>query len=338
MVKAATDGALVVATESSIQPSQIPLTALDLGNYQTTGFTRGQCTTVRSIFTRLSKRTGYTPTPQSPIIGVDGARFHAGHLAQEYRGFRAAVNGDKTDHTRLLFLATVPDAALQVGVTDVVVTHHSYDDPSVEIKLRASLLGEHQFQRNGRDYRVTVNSVTVAPEAFGAWHTVYPSGRHTNHTIIIDIGGGSWYAGVVDTHGNVVDTELDTKGGVNQLAGDISLDDRFIEALRRRNGGVAKIPVIMEGLERDNRYYGIPELDWSEWYQELVEAWWAEILGTVRNRFHEWANRCDRVLVVGGGGNLVKHRFKGSPNVLVPDPPHLASIVGTWKAYSRGRV
>ena len=337
MVTTATQGAPAVATDPPTQMARVPLTALDLGNYQSTGFTRGQCTTVRSIFTRLSSRGGYSPASDSPIIGVGESRFHVGRQAQEYRGFRAAVNGDKTDHARLLFLATLPKKALESGSTDVVVTHHSYDDPSVELKLRELLLGTHEFQRNGHDCQITVNSVTVAPEAFGAWHIVYPSGVHTNHTIVIDIGGGSWYAGVVDTQGNVVDTALDTKGGVYQLASEISLDERFIDALSLRVGGIAKIPLIMEGLEKDNRYYNIPELDWSAWYLDHVEAWWGEMIGTVRSRFHGWADRCDRIIVVGGGAHLLKGRFEASSTVTVPTPPHLASIVGTWKFYNQQR-
>ena len=330
------EGAIAIAKPApNPKPGGPMVVALDLGNFQSTAIAGSKYTTVRSIYSRLPKRVVPSPSASSPIVEMDGERFHVGEKAQDYRGFQAALIGDKTTCARLLFQSTVPMNAIAAGSVELVVTHHSWDAPGVQTQLRRSLAGEHEFFRNGKSHRLVVEKVTIVPEAFGVWHWAFPSGQHSACSMVVDIGGGSWVAGVLDEHGNPLDTALDTRAGVVQLATNISLDERFLEAFRKRSSGAPKIPAIMAGLAEDNRYFRSPDVDWSDWYGELVADWWRTIVGSVQNRFHDWRDRCDRMIVVGGGAHLIKDRIPKGGAIIVPDPPHLAAIAGTLKAYTR---
>ena len=331
-----TKGAITAPQPPPVQNVR-PLCAMDLGNYQSTTMAQSGHRTVRSIFARLPQgRSSFPSTPNSPAIVVDGERYHVGHRAEDYRGCRAAVIGNKADHARLLFLATVPDAVLEAGSLDLVVTHHDYDDSDVEAALRMELRGCHRFTRAGQEHVLSVESVTVAPESYGVWHLAYPSGSHDAMTVVIDLGGGSWNAAVLDHKGNPVAQAGEDKGGVVWLAKQIALDDRLLKVIRSRGVKNPKIPAIMNGLATDNRYFGDPNIDWSPWYGHYVNEWWDNIRGTVLIEFEDWKDRCDRIIVTGGGAHLLRNRYRNSQTIIIPKEPHLANITGTLQRYQGG--
>ncbi|MEM1425844.1 MAG: hypothetical protein AAGF75_04750, partial [Cyanobacteria bacterium P01_H01_bin.130] len=241
-----------------------------------------------------------------------------------------------TDHALLLFLSTVPDEMLEAGSIDLVVTHHDYDDPNVEAALRKALQGSHEFARAGQEHILSVETVTVAPESYGVWHLAYPDGEHTALTIIIDIGGGTWNAAVLDHKGNPITKTGEKKGGVVNLAGQMALDDRLLKPVRARGASKPNIPAIMNGLASDNRYFGDPAIDWSGWCGYYVNEWWDSLRGTVLIEFEDWKDRCDRIILTGGGAHLLKDRYQASKAILIPKAPHLASITGTFKHYQGG--
>ena len=310
---------------------------MDLGNYQSTTTDGKSQTTIRSIFVQLPEGCpSYRSNKRSPVLVIDGIRYHVGPQAENYEGYQSAVTGEKLDWSKLFFLATVPQSALDVGQCDLVVTHHTFDDPEVDLRLQTALLGEHSFRRHGRDYTVSVKSVTLAPEGFGAWHLVYPNGHHTNKTMVVDIGGGSWVAGVLDQEGNAIAKTLNDKNGVVKLARQIGRDTRLTSVLKSRGVTRADVAAVMQGLATDQRYLGSPETDWSQWSGPYIDRWWSDIVGAAKTEFQHLAAGIDRIIVVGGGAHLLRDRYQGSQTVIIPNPPHLAAIVGTWKSCQGG--
>ena len=64
--------------------------------------------------------------------------------------------------------------------------------------------------------------------------------------------------------------------------------------------------------------------------------WWDNIRGTVLIEFEDWKDRCDRIIVTGGGAHLLRNRYRNSQTIIIPKEPHLANITGTLQRYQGG--
>ena len=95
------EGALLVPAPPPAKNPR-PLVVLDLGNYQCTAFDGTKPVTVRSLFVELQPGQRPLQTAEdSPVIELGKRRFHVGHRAPLYNGFRAVVSSDKTELARV---------------------------------------------------------------------------------------------------------------------------------------------------------------------------------------------------------------------------------------------
>ena len=88
------------------------LLALDPGNYQIKACDSNGSRAIRSVQYKLPK--GVNPlksTPASPVVEIEGVRFHVGAQALKYRSFEQTVNGDKSTLAKLHFYAACPIAS-----------------------------------------------------------------------------------------------------------------------------------------------------------------------------------------------------------------------------------
>lgn len=306
-----------------------PLVVLDLGNYQSTTFDGNKPTTVRSLFVEL--QPGQRPlksSPESPVIELGSRRFHVGRKATEYSTFRSVVSSDKTEYARLFLAATL---AQEHDSIDLVVLHHSHEQ--VEDLLKASLLGDWSFTRNGQLQSVHVASVQVVDEAWGAFHMLQ---NRTGWTLGIDIGAGTWLARVWNQDGETMEALTADKAGTYRLSVLIANDDRLKSPLRKRGITRPDTAVILDGLADGLHRYQNSGVSWSKWWKEYRREWFLEMLNDAKSQFQPHMGRITQILITGGGAHLVMDLIKDKPGFHIPDPPHLSSVVGTWAALNGG--
>lgn len=289
---------------------------------------------VRSLYTSLPP--GMAPrryTPASPVIEMDDQRYHVGLESAFYDGAGAVAIGDKTDQTKLMFLASVPSQACGQDI-DLVALHHSPNDPEAVRKIKSSLRGEHHWTRNGIDLSINVQSVAVELEGAGTWHLVHPEGIADHWSLIVDVGGGTWSAAVCDRHGIVDDHIVTSNGGTIALARKIARDSRLSSQVQARGHTRVDLSAVMTGLENGHCYVDDPNLSWEPWLGDYLQPWWDGIRNAAKSQFHHYRSRIGGVIVTGGGGLLVEQFLNKSPAIIVPSQPHVASAKGTWEHHN----
>jgi len=290
---------------------------------------------VRSLYTPLPP--GKAPrrsSAASPIVEVDGRRFHVGSESALYDGAGAVAVGDKTDQTKLMFLASVPNQACGQEI-DLVALHHSPNDREAVRKIKNSLRGEHNWTRNGVDLSINVQSVEVELEGAGTWHLIHPEGEAEHWSLIVDVGGGTWSAAVCDKHGIVDDHIVTSNGGTIALARQIARDTRLSSQVQARGHTHVDLSAVMTGLENGHCYVDDPSLTWEPWLGDYLQPWWDGIRNAAKSQFHYCRSRIGEVIVTGGGAHLAKDLIRNSVALIVPSKPHVASARGTWEHHNR---
>lgn len=318
-----TKGALAVAPI----PQARSLVVLDLGNYQSTVFDGSKPVTVRSVFIELQPgKQSLQATADSPVIELGNRRYHVGRRATEYSTFRSVVSSDKTEYARLFLAATLPHDDI-----DLVVLHHSHEQ--VKDSLKASLLGDWSFSRNGQLQTIHVATVQVIDEAIGAFHMLQ---NHRGWTLGIDIGAGTWLARVWSQDGETIEALTADKAGTYRLAVQIADDERLKAPLRKRGITRPDNAAILDGLANGSHQYEFTGISWGDWWREYRREWFLEMLNQAKSQFQPHMGRITQILITGGGAHLVMDLIEGKPGFHIPQPPHLASVVGTWSALNGG--
>ena len=309
-----------------------PLVVLDLGNFQCTAFDGTKPVTVRSLFVEL--QPGQMPlksTAQSPLIEMDGRRYHVGTKAPSYNGFRAVVSSDKTELARLFLAATVSHRAKGDRSIDLVILHHSH--ALVEQALKTELTGPFNFKRNGKTQTVDIASVRVMDESIGAWHLLQ---NPTGWTLGLDIGAGTWLSRVWSQDGETIASLTADKAGTYRLAVAIASDERLKTPLRSRGITRPDTAAILDGLANGSHQYEFTGVSWGDWWREYRREWFLGMLNEAKSQFQPHLGRVTQILVTGGGAHLVQELIANKPGFQIPQPPHLASVVGSWRALSGG--
>ena len=305
-----------------------PLVVLDLGNYQCTAFDGTKPVTVRSLFVELQPGQQFLKaTADSPIIQLGNRRYHVGRKAPSYNGFRAVVSSDKTELARLFLAATVAHRAHGDNTIDLVVLHHSHE--LVADALKASLLGEWTFTRNNQSQVIHVASVQVVDESLGAFHLLQ---NRTGWTLGLDIGAGTWLSRVWSQDGETIAALTADKAGTYRLAVAIASDERLKTPLRGRGITRPDTAVILDGLADGSHQYEFSGISWRDWWKEYRREWFLGMLNEAKSQFQPHMGRITQILVTGGGAHLVMDLIEGKPGFQIPQPPHLASVIGTWQA------
>jgi len=303
------------------------LLSLDFGNYELKSFDGRQVTKIRSLQSVIA--TGQKPllaSEASPIIEMDGIRWHVGSQAGRYPSYEATVQGEKTRLAQIHLAACIS----QSGCYDLVISHHSPDNYGKVLK--GALLGKHSYQRNGLQVDVSINSVTVVLEGSGAYQLAkarnYIPTR--GYTIVIDLGGSTWVSALYASDGELISSTAYERKGTYALAVAIASDSRLQKALQESTSvSSPDTSVILEGLAKDN-FYGESELCWGEWLGEYLDPWWKGIVQALKSGYQSHMPSVKRIVVTGGGANLVSPKVAASPAFLVLPECSTANVQGAY--------
>jgi len=305
------------------------LLSLDFGNYELKSFDGRQVVKIRSLQRQLATgQKTLLASDTSPIIEMDGDRWHVGSQAGRYPSYEATVQTDKTRLAQLHLAACVG----QSGHYDLVVSHHSPENCTDFLK--AALLGKRSYTRNGQQIDVVVDSVTVVLEGSGAYQLAkarnYIPDR--GYTIVIDLGGSTWVSALYASDGELIASTAHEREGTYALAIAIASDSRLQKALQESTSVSSPDPsVILEGLAKGN-YYGESELCWSEWLGDYLDPWWKGITQSLKSGYQSYLPSVKRFIVTGGGANLVSPKIAASPVFLVMPECSTANVQGAYHA------
>jgi len=221
--------------------------ALDFGNYDLKSFDgSGTPRAIRSIHRKLPRGVNALIAKRnSPIVSVDGDRYHFGFQAAKYSSHEQTARLDKALLAKLHLYACLEATE---GNYRLIVSHHSPE--VVAASLRQAMVGKHSYTRNGQPCTLTVKAVEVVPEGMGAYWAARQAGfvPSSGHTIVIDIGGGSWLYRVVDSDGDEIAQDVSDRLGSYALASQIAHDDRLKQPLRRYGLTSADPGKVLEGF------------------------------------------------------------------------------------------
>ncbi|MEM8804936.1 MAG: ParM/StbA family protein [Cyanobacteria bacterium P01_G01_bin.38] len=318
------------SAKASANSSTTRILALDAGNYDLK-FYDGEShpKAIRSVRFQLPQgRDAVSYSEASPLIETsDGRRCHFGAQAYKYRRQQQTVIENKVELAKLhLYACLEPlkDESTEFPLHLLVSTPDPIRHAS---ELRAQLMGTHEFKRNGVDYRIKVESVSVEREGMGAYVYAKQEGLipDVGYTIVVDIGGGTWLSRLVDTNGEVIDENIMDRGGTYELATAISFDRRLINLL----GTTVDPCVIMDGF-RSNHIYADTELSWAGWLDEYLDPWFKGIFQMVKAQYTPYMARVTRFLVTGGGSHLIAERLEGRKLFTVLGDPQFANVRGLF--------
>lgn len=313
---------------STPPPRPQAVLALDAGNYDLKFCTgQGHPKAIRSVRYQLPQgRDAVSFSDASPLIELDdGRRYHVGAQAYKYRRQQQTVIENKVELARLHLYACLEPLAGELTEFPLQL-YVSTPDPSRNGEaIEAQLLGEHGFTRNGLDFSINVESVTVTREGMGAYHYARTQGLIPNngYTIVIDIGGGTWLTRLVDADGEVIDENITDRGGTYELAAAISFDRRLGNQL----GSTPDPCVVMDGF-RVGHTYADTGLTWQDWLPEYLDPWFKGIFQTVKAQYTPYLPRVTRFLVTGGGSHLITERLQNLSLFAVVGDPQFANVRG----------
>lgn len=308
------------------------LLSLDFGNFELKAFDGHNLTRIRSLQTPLAGgQRAKEATESSPIVEMDGQRWHVGSQARHYRHTEVTAQADKSQLARLHLAACIA----QSGEYNLVVSHHSPDE--YRDSLTAALLGTHSYTRNGREVIATVRNVAVISEGAGSYqlakHRAYVPQRGL--TVVIDLNGSTWISSLYSASGERLDHTAHEREGTYALAAEIAKDTRLEAPLRERYSVSAADPsVVLDGFTQGN-YYGDSDLCWGRWLDEYLDPWFKGIVQTIKSQYQAELPNVRRFLVTGGGSHLISHKVVANPAFLVMPEANTASVQGAWYAASR---
>jgi hypothetical protein len=192
-------------------------------------------------------------------------------------------------------------------------------------------MGEHHILHQGNPVRVIIESVKVEPEGMGIYRYGYKQGLTVPRTLtgILDLGGGTAIATLVDEQGSQIDGArvVLRRGGIYGLASDIAADPRLMQQVM----GTPKVELIMDAIAEGSYAYGVQGVSFADFFEEYCELWLKGILSEALNRWDIWLEGIGVILVAGGAAPLAADWLdKNSWFKVLPDPQfaHVLGLVG----------
>ncbi|MEO1522052.1 MAG: ParM/StbA family protein [Cyanobacteria bacterium J06633_2] len=311
--------------------SKLRTVACDFGNFELKTCAGGEPTAIRSIHFKLPKGVNaLSAKPTSPIIEVSGDRYHFGLQANKYSSHEKTVTQSKELLAQLHLYASLEPSE---GTFRLVVSHHSPD--VVRSELTNALSGTHRYRRNGHDCSIKIDEVHVVPEGYGTYWLAKSAGLtpSSGHTVIIDIGGGSWLYRVIDQDGEIIAQSVSDRLGSFALAANIAHDERLREPLRKFGITQPDAGVVMDGF-RLGHTYAETAVSWRQWLDDYRLPWFKQILGGVKAELTNLLPYCRGFVLTGGGANLVSDRIVNVDSFEIIQNPNFSNVLGMYQEYA----
>jgi len=308
----------------------------DFGNFELKYLdSAGQPRAIRSIHFRLPRGVNALKAYEnSPVIEANGTRYHFGTQANKYSSHEKTVVADKALLARLHLYACI---SATEGSFKLVLSHHSPD--LVADDLRKALIARHQFTRNGKQHDITVKAVEVVHEGLGAYWAAKQAGfvPPTGHTILIDLGGGTWLSRVIDSDGEIIASNVADRMGAYALASQIAHDSRLKDGLRRFGITSPDPGVVMDGFTRGH-VYAETGVSWGLWLDEYLDGWFKNIFAQIRADYTNQLPYTRRFIICGGGAHLVAHKLTGKEAFVVMPQPNYSNVIGMAEHYTQTQL
>jgi hypothetical protein len=172
-------------------------------------------------------------------------------------------------------------------------------------QLQNALVGEHHLTRDGKPFTLTIDDVDVRAEGFGAIYYAIRYGLAPSDRINVglDIGRQTAIVSAFNTRGKEIDTMrvVIDNGGCQSLYQRIGTHSEIVRAF---NGQVSADDI--ESAIQASPHS--PQLDGFQFeaiYRAVKNIWLSHILERARTAIGEVYPRVGKVVVFGGGANLV---------------------------------
>jgi len=181
---------------------------------------------------------------------------------------------------------------------------------SVE-RYSQALLGSHFALINGHEVTLTIKSVQVKPEGYGALSYGIRVGMFPLGKVVatIDIGGGTLIVTAWSEQGIILDKgRVTLDKGTNELVHQIMTDPGMRKLLHGDAQGDRILMAIESGLDEQGRllYEDNEELDFFRIFERHRKTWAATILEESLGVLKPWEKRLKKIGIIGGGSNLIQ--------------------------------
>jgi Actin like proteins N terminal domain len=311
------------------------LLSIDAGNFEIKACWGKEPIAIRSIFKKLPSSANLPRhNDLSPVIEMtNGDRYAMGQYASEMQGSQAMATARKEQYALLSVLSCLtPDLC-----TNPIRLVFSHFQPEIEkSNLIDQLQGVHRFKRNGKPFSVDIEEVEIIPEGMGSWWAAKSRGLlpDSGLTLLVDVGGGSYLARVIDQSGyEVAPSVTSAKGGTVALAGSIASDARLVQALYQRGVRSVKTAPIMEGFADESCRYAQTGVSFRDWMHEHVDSWFDSIIDEISTAYENYNDRITRILFTGGASNIVKSKIQGNDMFCQMPKASMANVIGSYGHY-----
>jgi plasmid segregation protein ParM len=289
-----------------------------------------------------------TPETSSFGFGQNGRSIvltHPYHVAVGQHAIEQSASIDaridrnwlESDKWKVLALAAFSEAArgnatFQLVCGLPVAYYHDKDT------VRDRLLGQHEFQRMGKNRRrqtVMVEKCTVMPQGFGVLFAecLNDSGRVADKTLqtgragILDVGGKTTNF-LAANQLRMVDRE---SGSLEAGGWDVTTRVANYLASDYPDLTLTEYELIQHIRDRSIGYHG-QTIDLSEIIRDASDALATRVIGYAR-RLWNGSARLDVILVAGGGAHLIGERLKAEFRQarIVENDPVFANALGYWR-------
>jgi len=239
-----------------------------------------------------------------------------------------------TDKWRHLFLASLSEMAKSSGASLRLVVGLPVSFYGDKAKVQASLVGQHTFQRLGRNRQtLTVEECRVIPQGFGAILAEYlnDNGKVANAEMagrigVIDVGG--------KTTGYIMSDKLRQVDRLSESAdfGGWSVVSRVWDYLKSEYPGLTidQYALVDHVISKTIKVKGV-DVDLTDVVNSAADDLAMDVIGKARAMWNG-AEAIDSILVCGGAANLVgAHILRKYDHARVVESPTFANAVGFYR-------
>jgi hypothetical protein len=258
-------------------------------------------------------------------------RYYFGKGATKEPNYTVVFEGElkKIEISLLSLLPCV--AALYPNTPEIEMTLNvNVTDPHRDLpNLKRQLLGVTEFEVDGFVYRLNVTQVKAFTEGVGVWHLAksqgFISGDELAYTGVINLGGSTAQAILIDSDGNVLPKSsfLDDKLGTYELALRIK---RLL--LSEEKGQNIRLDHLMDALEKGTYLVGLT--DFSSIVQSVIDDWFSDLKSKILDAWNPKSDLITSFFITGGSAHLIRERVENSGYWLVTEDLILDNVKGIY--------
>lgn len=283
---------------------------------------------------RVSRGKGTQSSPQIQTNDGESVWFGETTALGDHQSI-ATLGKDKSEIAKFLMMPLLlpsDNGGAHDGHLRIVMSHHSYFDPTVKQRIESQILGRHQFTRNGQSVDVTVDAVDLVPEGVGAYWLASELGQlKPGYSLTIEIGYRTTEVWLVDDAGEPIKGEP-IQFGVFNLASAIASDDEVRIALLGTTDTPKQVKDSQIAISlKQGKIAKIDAAKWEAIKDRHLNRWKDDVIGMVFSQHESSLSQAEQILFSGGGAMLLRERLlRANPNFWVDSDAQTASVRGSY--------